>query len=373
MADYHAQIDELIARADLLAAGAVKVSAIEEAVRVADLHNDLEEGFWLRDELIDAALHGGYPEKALVAFTWCLAQCDRDPDRFPEDLDLLWIYKWFCQELPRFPEITRVQIEETFADMSARYQRAGLSLRAVYQLQTMAAGVMGDGRAAIAYERQWRGSLPDGSNDCPACELHYRLEHWLLVGEDNRVLTAAEPLLREQLCCSEIPHLTLGLILLPLARAGRWQEAARYHLWGYRLVMRNRRYLKTVGEHLIFLVVAQQLKRAVTLMEQHLLWALESREMYGCFYFYRACCLLLRQWRQGDRAELRARLPQKFPGYCADGRYSVEDLSAWFEEMAEHLARRFDSRNGNNFFSRELTALQDLKDLRPEGLFALEL
>ena len=373
MADYHAQIDELIARADLLAAGATKVAAIEEAVRLADLHNDLEEGYWLRDELVDAALHGGYPEKALVAFTWCLAQCDRDSERFPEDLDLLWVYKWFCQELPRFPEITRAQIAQTFADMVARYQRAGLTLRAVYQLQTMAAGIMGDRNAAITYERQWRDALPDGSNDCPACELHYRLEHWLLLGEEERVLTEAVPLLQEQLCCSELPHLTLGLILLPLVRQGRWQEAARYHLWGYHLVARNRRYLKTVGEHLVFLVVAQQLKRAVTLLEQHLLWALESREMYGCFYFYRACCLLLRQLERKDRLELRARLPQKFPGYRSSDRYNLAELIAWFEEMTEHIARRFDRRNGNDFFGCELAALQDLKELRPDGLFALGL
>ncbi len=365
MADYRTQIDELIARADLMAPGAPKVATIEAAIRLADLHSDLEEGFWLRDELIDAALHGGYPEKALIAFTWCLAQCDRDPDRFPEDLDLLWTYKWFCQELPKFPEITREQLSQTFADMTARYQRASLSLRAVYQLKMMAATVMGDRAAAATWERAWQQADPDGSNDCPACELHYRLDCWLLLGKVEAVLEAAAPILQERLCCSEIPHLTLGLILLPLVGQGRWQEAARLHLRGYRLVARNRRYLKTVGEHLLFLTLARELARALALLEQHLLWALESRDLYGSFYFYRACCLLLRQLRE-DRTQLRALLPQQFPNHRPDGCYEPTELSIWFEETAASLARRFDRRNGNDFFSGELLMLGDLKTLAPQ-------
>lgn len=365
MADYRRQIDALIARADLLATGPVKVATIEEAIRLADLHGDPEEGFWLRDELIDAALHSGYPEKALVAFTWCLAQCDRDPDRFPEDLDLLWIYKWFCQELPKFPEITREQIEQTFADMTARYQRAGLSLRAIYQLQMMAATLVGDRAAAAAWEREWQQAAADGSNDCPACELHYRLDCLLLLGETERVLTAAAPILEEHLCCSEIPHLTLGLVLLPLVRQGRWSEATRLHLRGYRLVARNRRYLKTVGEHLLFLVLAREFVRAVSLLEQHLIWALESRDLYSSFYFYRACCLLLRQLQGDDRTEIRLLLPSQFPHYRGSGCYELQEIAAWFEEITEHIARRFDRRNGNPFFSSELAMLADLKELHP--------
>ena len=366
MPDYRTQIDELIARADLLATGAMKVALVEEAIRLADLHGDPEEGFWLRDELIDAALHSGYPEKALVAFTWCLAQCDRDPARFPEDSDLLWVYKWFCQELPKFPEITQAQIEQTFADMTARYQRAGSSLRAVYQLRTMAATIMGDRSAAKTWERKWQEAASDGSNDCPACELHYRLDCLLLL-EDNieRALATVTPILEERLCCSEIPHLTLGLVLLPLIQQERWQEAARLHLRGYRLVARNRRYLKTVGEHLLFLTLAREFERALSLLEQHLIWALESRDLYGSFYFYRACYLLLRQL-QSDRSELRMLLPSRFPNYRTDGCYELNAITAWFEDITEHIARRFDSRNGNRFFSNELGVLADLKELRPQ-------
>ena len=82
--DYVQQANELLEQAWLLGHCPEQVALAEEAVRLADAHGDVELGFQARELLIEAGAFAGFPEKALVAFTWNLAQCDRDPQRFSE-------------------------------------------------------------------------------------------------------------------------------------------------------------------------------------------------------------------------------------------------------------------------------------------------
>ncbi len=98
---YREHIEELWAEADLLSEGPAKVVLLEEAIRLADTHGDLELGFDLRENLIEACTFCGLGEKSLVAFIWCLGQCDRHPERFSQD-DLLWKYKWIITALRIF-------------------------------------------------------------------------------------------------------------------------------------------------------------------------------------------------------------------------------------------------------------------------------
>src|SRR5437867_1014482 len=113
---YRDEIDELLGRADTLRHGAARIALVEEAVNLADRHNDTDAGFDARLEFVSAALFAGQPDRMLVAFAWMLAQFDRDPELYDAHR-LLWQYKWVVNALPDFPQITRVQIEEMFADM----------------------------------------------------------------------------------------------------------------------------------------------------------------------------------------------------------------------------------------------------------------
>ena len=120
------RVSEMLLKAWVLPPSVEQVSLTEEAVLLADAHGDLSLGYEARTTLIEAATFAGYPEKALVAFSWCLAQCDRDPERFDEQR-LLWQYKWVAADLPYFPQISRQRIHEVHEDMERRYLRCGQS------------------------------------------------------------------------------------------------------------------------------------------------------------------------------------------------------------------------------------------------------
>ena len=140
---YENQIDALLAEAKGISRTPAAVVLLEQAVAIADSHNDRQQGFAVRRELIEEACFTGRPDLEIVAFSWCLALCDREPELFKEE-DLLWQYKWVLDNLTGFPQVSRAQIEEMTQDMMARFDRAGAGHRAVFKIRREMAMTMGD-------------------------------------------------------------------------------------------------------------------------------------------------------------------------------------------------------------------------------------
>ena len=107
--DIYTQVEAILEEADELDYGPERIAKAEEAVRLADDAKHDVAGFEARLGLIQAAVFGGWPEKGLVAFGWCVAKTDADPTTFPESralpgfgllgTDLLWVYKWGSPDL----------------------------------------------------------------------------------------------------------------------------------------------------------------------------------------------------------------------------------------------------------------------------------
>jgi hypothetical protein len=351
--DYVRQVQALAEQASALEPGPSKLALLEEAQRLADSHQDDELGYAVRQEIIEIGTFAGYPEKTLVAFSWCLAQADRAPEEYDE-AELLWKYKWVMQFPPGFPQISRRQMDEMFADMARRFQRVGATLRPVYKLQCKAALAMGDREAGRAFQRRWRAAEVGWLSDCPACERDDQVDYLIHIGKDERALELAGPILQGRLQCAEIPHLTLARILEPLFRLGLLEEAARQHQRGYALIARNRDFLPEVARHLAFLVLTDNLARAAQLLERHLPWALETADLGRRFAFYLAARLLLERLRQRGEGTLAVRLPRTFPLQPDSGSCAVPELAAWFDDALAELAGRFNERNGNDSFTRRI-------------------
>jgi hypothetical protein len=355
-------LEELLDQAHALADGPAKLAVLEEAVRIADARQLLDLGFRLRKDLIRTATFTGAKEKALVAFSWRLAQCDRHPDQFPEE-DLLWEYKWVVDSVTDYPQISRQQIGDMLADMDRRYERNGRGRRAVYKLRCQTAKAMGLVEEARQAQRLWRAAPVGRGNDCPACERNHQVEYLLFVGKEERALELAEPILRGRLRCAEIPHETYPAMLLPLVRLGRLDEAVQYHLQGYRLVADNAEFLWPAARHLRFLAVTLNLDRAVHLFEKHLPWAVETLALSRRFEFYQSARLLLDLLRETRHDTLAVHLPRALPVAHAERSYRVADLAAFFDEQCRELAERFNARNGNDHFTRRLNEPAEWKQL----------
>jgi hypothetical protein len=362
MTDFINDLNRLLEEGQALGYGPAQVALFEEAVRLADTHGDVQQGYGARIKLIEAAAFGGRDDLLLVAFSWCLAQHDRDPERFDE-WELLWRYKWVVTCLPGFPQVSRQQIMAMWADMGQRFKRAGSTLHAVYHKKRDVLWDMGDKAGALRADKQMAKRPRDWLSDCPACVADQAVDHLILLGHNEPAIARATPILAGRLTCAEIPHRTYARVLLPLLRLGRAEEAMAYHRKGYRLIAAKPDFIRSVAEHLSFLTLTDNLPKAVKILEKHLPEALTASNYTHRFEFYLASLLLLGCLTDQGKQILSLRLPATFPLHEVKGRYAVTALSAWFGDQLRDLAERFDARNGNKYYSRRVRDLKKLEKL----------
>jgi hypothetical protein len=347
--DQLARIDELAARAAQSPDGPVKISLLEEAVRLADEQNDVHKAFGLRNSLMTATVFGGSPEKTLPAFAWSLAQHDRDPSSFPVH-DLLWKYKWVTMCLPDFPQISRAQIDQLFDDMERRYRSENVSLRPVWATKVRVALDMGD--PFDDYQERFALARRDRYADCAACETHTEVR--IAVARrspPDEVLAVARPLTSGQRACVEVPNGTWGMLLAPLLVKGDLATADDWHRRGVRACQQNPEYLWAIPPHLAYAIARGDLAGATRLFELAAPWAAETRVPDRRFRFFVVGRDFVRALTEGG-GPVRLRLPRELEPWRADGSYDGEALAAWFDAQARAIATEFDARNGNDRYQR---------------------
>ena len=367
--EYRDQIDDLLDRARSLRHGLAQVALTEEAVHLADRHNDAAAGFAARLDYVSATLFAGQPDRMLVAFAWLLARFDQNPDEFDAQR-LLWQYKWVVNSLPDFPQVTRAQIDEMFVDMERRYRAAGASMQTIFFKKRGVAYKLGDPAAAAAANRAMAGLFRDDLSDCLACEADAAVEYHFVQREYEQGVAAAGPILGGRYFCSEVPQVTYAQLLMPLLRLDRGDEAAQLHLAGYKLISRNPvEFIPQLAEHIEFLAVTDNLPRAVRLLEKHLILALESPCPAWRFRFFLAAKLLTERFAEAGRETVKLRMPDAFPARTETRQYRTGELADWFTADLTEWADRFDARNGNDHFRRRVAGVANLKALaRPVPL-----
>lgn len=358
------QVRELFSQSYYLEDGDSKIMLLEEAVRLADICGDFELQYDARDLLINAATFGGAPEKAIVAYSWCLAQYDQRHAQGMDEWRLLWMYKWILTNIASFPQISKAQIEEMLDDMAARYVRAGFSLRPNYMLRNRIYRFWDEEKAADFFYKA-QETYRDSASDCAACELDDAVSFALRQQDDAEAARLAVPIIQGRLRCGSIPKITFATLLLPLLRLGRTDEAVSLHLQGYRLVARNGKgYVSSVADHLTFLAVTENFDRAVRIFEKHLADACSLADLASKFDYYEASWFLLDNLQESGRETLKLRLPRPLEVYDESGTYQTAHLAAWFLRQVQTLAARFDARNESDCYTRGIGEIAALKQLR---------
>lgn len=354
MSSFSEDTRRLLGEARTLPHGPPKVRLLEEAVRLADLHGDEELGYRVRMDLISAATYGGMPDRALVAFSWCRSSAKKRGGG-ELDWDLLWRQKWIVDKLVDSPTVSREKLEAALEDLAQTYAAYGGGERVIAKIRCVQARSMGETDRARDLMKKWLATPSDSLSDCPACDRNGEVETWVEVGQLEKAIEMAEPLFAGRMKCAEIPHHTHARMLLPLAQTGRFEEAARSHRTGHRLISQNVDFLGSVGQHLEYLAAVGNLGRAVELFEKHVGWTEQSTDVAAARDFWTGAFAVFARVAE-DRPTVQLRLPAGFAGYKPDGLYDTRELLAGVERAALELALAFDRRNGNDFYARRLAA-----------------
>lgn len=354
-----AQVAELHAKASGLPHGPAQVALLEEAVRLADLSQDIELAFDVRDTLMQSACFSGRSDVVLVAFAWCLAQYDRDPQRF-NSFNILWKYKWVISDGISFPDLSRARLESLLADMERRFREAGSTMDAVWRLRRELFMHFGEWPQSRAAHAEVQTCARDWLSDCPACVAVNDCRYFSGQHEWGLAVEAAQPVLQKRLSCAEEPHRTLAEVLRPLLELSRVEEAQEYQRWGYRLIRNAQHFVREHACHLHFLTRTGDAAGAKRVLERHLPGALEAVQLDERFEFLLAARLWAQRLAEQGKKPLKVRLPPALPAADGNGKSDVAALGAWFAEQAGVLARRFDARNGTTAFQ---TMIDDTEQL----------
>lgn len=344
--DYHRLREEAADLDD----GPAKVSLLEQAASVADALRDVDLGFEARQEIIRCAEFCGQVDKMLVAFAWCLGQCDRHPQRFNE-WNVLWHYKWAIARLPDFPDISRQRISDALEDMSTRFERYGCGQRAVLKLRYRIAWHLGDRAQALAYYDEWQRAPRDSLTDCPACERDDEVLCLLRNDQPEAALLRAEPILSGWLSCKDVPRSTYEVLLFPTLEMGRLEDSANFYRKARRLLKVNGGHIAFASELIEFTSVTDNFERARRIVDRFLPLALVSPDPRVRFDFHRAMRIYLARAAQLELPTVKLPLPKTQPGYRPDRVYPLADATSWNETKLDDLVSAFNKRNGNEYFS----------------------
>lgn len=337
--------DQLRSEAWSLPQGKQKLAVLEEAIRIADLHMTKEDSYYARMSYSEAALDSGYEERFLVSFTWCLTQFEKDPAAY-SSFTLIWHYKWFVNQIWRFPQFGTDQITSIFNDFKAKCLQYGHSLRPYYQCLHRYALSQGDHESAQANYELWRKTARDGMSDCSACEQNGFGYYHFTVGRYRRGLQAMKPIMDGRMTCKSIPQNTYSHLLLPLLETEQADEAVKMAKKGARL-LKGPGYLSEYGSFLAY-YTATDIHKAAKWFEQTVQYAMDTRVGWDRLLYMISARAFLQLWHAKNR---RRKL-----NVSSDITYEM------IVKDTEQLAAAFDLRNQNHYCTELLK--QKLKQVQ---------
>lgn len=349
MADYVRQVEELLARARSLPWSATCLALLEEAVRLADLHQDVDLGFQARQPLMFVARDLIRGDIQAAAFAWCLGQYDRDPDRFP-----FWHqFHQYCSiigQLANQCDVTRVKLEEMLADFGRRLKLAGYSQRHRHYTELMIAPDLGDRQLAKSAGRAMRNLEPDDLSPGPEWEQALEVETDLFLGRDEQALERAGLFLDDRAFHRGKSDDVCAGLMLPLWRRGATARATALQTRCMRSFEPRRVYYWWFGSMMTFPALTGDLGRAVQRYAECQRAINDHTDPLSRLHFGVDALAVFDQLRAAGLEEIAVRLPKNLPVARKTGRYSVKELRACLVGQTLQLAERFDARNGTTFW-----------------------
>lgn len=341
--------------------GIGRLMAVEQIINLADSNNDLEVAYQMRMQLVRLANNTGYPDKAIVAFSWCLSQMDKTPEIDRWD-SVLHEYKVIQEWIPVFAGVSRNQIVKMQEDFCQRALQLGFSERTPHYYRSWNYMRMGEYDLAHEHQEKYLSMTKDGLADCKACEKDRQVELLSRMKRDEEALEAAKPIMSFRMRCGEVPQFTYAHICKSLIRTGSVEKAAKQFPAAYNIVKKERKYLGTIGDLLLVLIRVEDLDQAFNCAKSHMNWAAETAAEELKFRFFSPCALLFEAIGK-QRDNIRLALPKEFDCYREDGDYSCNALAKWFAEQTTELAARFNQRNGNTRYDEMLIDNRELAGL----------
>ncbi|GGF36493.1 hypothetical protein [Subtercola lobariae] len=347
---------------------------LDEAVTLADALGDESLGYAARLTLISAAADTCDTTTRLSAFDWCVSRHLSNPTVYPASIatiDLLNESVLIPEVVARNASCSLASITNELArlqslvDANGQAPTAGLYARLKVARVTRQPGELESITALL------HNAAPDRYTPCPTCN-HLRVALDFAAAERFAESAAAFDVYFDATsqCAACLPEAYARSLSVYLATR-QPLKASSSHQRGYELVRSNPRQLALLAAHLEYCGMIGDVPRALTLIERHLLWLdADPLDSYAQFEALRALagvCRALVGTGHGDRAIL-VTADSALPGYLRldstpGSTLTVHSLGERCTRAARILARCFDERHANEYFTARLVAMLDLANV----------
>ena len=338
-----------------------KAGKIEKLVRMADSIKDADLQYKTRDQLVDAAVYGGYPDKALAAYAWMLQEHDKRAvagGRYAA-MSLLWKYKWVVDRLTSFSYISREQIEAALEDMERRYQTNNFGMEPILRSRISIGRSLGDRAYVEQYLEKLKDTPASWMSDCEACVSESNFQTQLFLGNYEQAMQHIEPVLSGRQKCRSVPDLTYHLLYLPYIERGKTDDAlALYHK---KRPLDTPDYLLANANTIFLMLAAGKMPSALKIFSRNVGLVFDSNNERAQLNFYRAAGRLFTELsKKQKKSTVKLDLSPRLPFYEQSNEYDIETLRHYFTKEAERLTAAFDARNGNTTNRDRLNRLMEM-------------
>lgn len=328
-----------------------KITLLKEAIKIADVNNDINWGVDLRLKLLHNEIDTSGCHNSFPAFTWILNAHDNNPELINES-DFLWEYKWMADEAVSNCNISLEQVDQILEDLRNRLIRNGYSDRSYYTILIFKHMFLGDWQAAHATLEKRDQSPRDRMTDNEAWEHNIRVLLPLKEGKFDEAIYKAQDILSGKLTSNGLPFATLSSLCYYLSKGNdpRAEKYARLADIEMAKETLTSSFICNVAQVIFSLYVIGEKAKAWQYFEETAEWFLTGSD------FLRFDYLLFIMPLIHEKGTKTLNISHKMPYYKEDNIYNIQDLYNYYRPIAEEYAIKFDKRNRNNVFSQKLKA-----------------
>lgn len=326
-----------------------KIKFLKEAIKIADINNDINWGVDLRLNLLHNEIDTPGCHNSFPAFTWILNAYDNNPELMDES-EFLWEYKWMADEAISSCDISLEQVDQIFEDLRKRLIRNGYSDRSYYSTLIFKHMFLGDWQGAREALEKRDQCTRDQMTDNEAWEHNIRVLLPLKEGNFDEAVYKAQDILSGKLTSNGLPFATLSCLCYYLSKGKDCRAEEYTRLANLEMAKESvtSSFICNVAQVIFSLYVIGEKDKAWQHFEETAEWFLMASDFLRFDYLIFIMPLIQ---EKGTRT---LNISYKMPYYKEDNIYNIEDLYNYYRPIAETYAIKFDERNKNDVFSQRL-------------------
>lgn len=325
-----------------------KTNLLKSLLAYSESLQALDLSFEIRIAIIQSSVFSGEIEKAVIAFTHCIAEFDAEaPYTDAHTFDLLWSSTWIHRGVVSVPTIPKKQILAISEDIEQRFEKHDFGLRAHFMKRWLNAKEMGDIEQATLYRKKWvNASVSPNHPRCKACDYHYDLMYDLEKGEIARALDKSERLFRAGHECNRVP-LSTTVIILPHIEDAKTTENFENYVEN-ELSKAGADLIDIVADYISYLVSIQAPERAQIFVERFISHAAHTKELDRKHNFFFAVEKFITSTPDLKNAAIFRLLDAK----------SRDQALTHCVAIVDEITNAFDLRNENSVLSDKIHAVR---------------